>query len=114
MLISLEGPTELTRPKEMLKGIDMDGSGEIDYTEFIAACLDKRVKQQEDMCWTAFRVFDTDGSGRISKQELHAMVSGADLSGAFSTATLEQLWKELIGEDLQAAGCRGRALESNA
>ncbi len=54
-------PTDL---EELMKDIDSDGSGSIDYTEFIAATVDKKVYIQEDVCWAAFRVFDLDGNGK--------------------------------------------------
>ena len=49
--------------EELMKDVDSDGSGTIDYTEFIAATLDKKIYIQEDVCWAAFRVFDLDGNG---------------------------------------------------
>jgi len=55
---------------EMMDNIDTDGSGVLDYSEFLAAALDKRRYIQEDMCWRAFKVFDMDGGGTIDKEEL--------------------------------------------
>ncbi|CAE7252857.1 CPK2 [Symbiodinium sp. CCMP2592] len=46
-------------------GVDSDGSLKIDYTELLAATLD-RMYSQEDVCWSAFRVFDRGGDGKIS------------------------------------------------
>jgi len=64
---------------DMLKAVDSDGSGIIDYTEFIAACLDRRAYIQEDRMWSAFRVFDSDNSGKISRKELANVVAGGKL-----------------------------------
>eukprot|EP00929_Paragymnodinium_shiwhaense_P058566 TRINITY_DN2932_c0_g1_i1.p1 TRINITY_DN2932_c0_g1~~TRINITY_DN2932_c0_g1_i1.p1 ORF type:complete len:502 (+),score=153.25 TRINITY_DN2932_c0_g1_i1:86-1591(+) len=50
--------------------VDSDGSGVIDYTEFLAATLDRRIYLKEDVVWSAFRVFDRNGDGRISQEEL--------------------------------------------
>jgi len=69
-------PAEL---EDMLKAVDSDGSGVIDYTEFIAACLDKRAYIQEDRLWSAFRVFDSDNNGKISKAELSQMLAGGKM-----------------------------------
>merc|ERR1712118_599268 len=54
----------------ILSAIDDNDSGVIDYTEFLAASLAKRDYNEESVCWSAFRVFDTDGDMRISQQEL--------------------------------------------
>jgi len=56
--------------KRIMCEVDSDGSGEIDYTEFLAATLDRRHFMCEDLCWAAFRTFDLDGNGRITKEEL--------------------------------------------
>jgi len=55
---------------DMMDSIDTDGSGVLDYSEFVAATLDKRKYIQEDMCWRAFKTFDVDGGGTIDKEEL--------------------------------------------
>merc|ERR1712048_432951 len=44
--------------QQIMEDVDSDGSGVIDYTEFLAATLDKRVYMKEDVIWSAFRVFD--------------------------------------------------------
>eukprot|EP00362_Geleiidae_sp_MMETSP1317_P000839 CAMPEP_0201281700 /NCGR_PEP_ID=MMETSP1317-20130820/3815_1 /ASSEMBLY_ACC=CAM_ASM_000770 /TAXON_ID=187299 /ORGANISM="Undescribed Undescribed, Strain Undescribed" /LENGTH=54 /DNA_ID=CAMNT_0047592315 /DNA_START=1146 /DNA_END=1310 /DNA_ORIENTATION=+ len=53
-----------------MKALDTDSSGVVAYTEFIAATMDKRHYQTEEKLWEAFRVFDKDGSGKISADEL--------------------------------------------
>ena len=58
----------------MLKAADTDGSGEIDYTEFLAATIDERVYLREDYLRTAFNMFDKDGSGFIDSSELGALL----------------------------------------
>jgi len=55
---------------EKLVAIDSDGSGSIDYTEFLAAAIDKQVYQERDVMWNAFRTFDLDGNGKIEPHEL--------------------------------------------
>jgi len=62
---------------KILDEVDSDGSHRIDYTEFLAATLDKKTYAREDVCWAAFRVFDRDGNGKITKDEL-AQVLGND------------------------------------
>jgi len=61
-------PSELQQLMESVAGAD--GTGAINYTEFLAASLDRRAYLREDVCWTAFSVFDLDGDGRISVEDL--------------------------------------------
>jgi calcium-dependent protein kinase len=61
---------------EIMKEVDADGSGVIDYTEFLAATLSRRQYIQEDVVWSAFRVFDLDGNGKITREELAQVLSG--------------------------------------
>ena len=42
----------------MLKAADTDGSGEINYTEFLAATIDERTYLREDYLRTAFSMLN--------------------------------------------------------
>jgi len=96
-----DGGGEVLSLKELQKAfrdVDMDGSGSIDYTEFIAACIDKKIEDEEGACWAAFEVFDMDGNGTVSYEELRQVVGSASMQATFSQDTLQQLWKELMGD----------------
>lgn len=54
----------------ILEGADTDNSGNINYTEFLAATMDATTFLRESYLKTAFKMFDTDGSGRIDASEL--------------------------------------------
>lgn len=62
----------------MMKSIDVDGNGTIDYNEFAAATMQLSRLEQDELIERAFRQLDKDGSGTISTEELSA-VSGVVL-----------------------------------
>lgn len=55
---------------------DTDGGGTIEYTEFLAAAMDKQKIIKDEIISEAFRIFDQDGSGTITKQELLKILVG--------------------------------------
>jgi calcium-dependent protein kinase len=75
--------------QEILKHVDSDGSGIIDYTEFLAATLEKKQYVQEEVCWAAFRTFDKDGDGKITKQELEMVLKSDDVADAAAQSMAE-------------------------
>ena len=54
--------------------IDTDKNGKIDYTEFLAACLEKKIFLKEEKLYEAFSVFDKDQDGKITKDELMSVL----------------------------------------
>ena len=54
----------------IMKIADTDGSGEIDYSEWIVATMDKKKLLSNEKLETAFNLFDKDGSGTISANEV--------------------------------------------
>ncbi len=55
--------------------IDVDGSGEIDYTEWALGTANKDFLFTEPKLQQAFQLFDSDGSGKISLDELKIMMA---------------------------------------
>mmetsp|Transcript_50010 Transcript_50010/g.112345 ORF Transcript_50010/g.112345 Transcript_50010/m.112345 type:complete len:589 (-) Transcript_50010:102-1868(-) len=56
--------------------VGTDGNDTIEYTEFIAAAMDKKRILKEDVVWEAFKIFDQDGNGTVTKKELLKILTG--------------------------------------
>jgi calcium-dependent protein kinase len=94
--LSQAGITELPQDlKQIMEGIDADGSGVIDYTEFLAATIEKRLYIQEDVCWTAFRVFDMNGDGKITPNELRMVLNNGNMESVVDINATADLLKEV-------------------
>lgn len=89
--------------EDMMEAIDTDGSGVIDYSEFLAATMDKRKYIQEDVCWRAFKVFDADGSGTIEKDELMKLM-GCDAITDVMQAKLTEEEVDTIMKEVDTSG----------
>jgi calcium-dependent protein kinase len=55
---------------QTMKMVDKDGSGEIEYFEWILVTIDKRSLLSEEKLKAAFDLFDDDGSESISPNEI--------------------------------------------
>ena len=84
------GVEEATKEAErIMKEVDTDNNGFIDYSEFLKANLDARKVLSNDNLKQAFRMFDRDNSGTISASELRQV-----LQGDFESD--EGVWQEII------------------
>ena len=54
----------------LFKAVDADKNGRIDYTEFLAATLDKKNYLKKERLFEAFCMLDKDNNGTITKDEL--------------------------------------------
>lgn len=62
--------------KQIMKA-DLDNSGEISYTEFLAATLSEEIYMREDYFDAAFKMLDKDNSGKIDFNEMLSIL-GSD------------------------------------
>lgn len=77
--------------KSIMTRVDTDKSGYIDYSEFLAAAMDRKKLLSMERIEKAFEAFDKDKNGKISAQELKLMLE--------STTKLElDAYKRLINE----------------
>lgn len=78
----------------IMEGADTDGNGTINYTEFIAATMEQNMYLKEENMRNAFRMFDKDGSGKISIDEMKQAL-GHNIDGQTED---EEEWNKLIEE----------------
>lgn len=65
LIKGLDGFENKEKLIEILEGADTDGSGDINYSEFLAATMDDNIYLRNDYLKSAFDMFDKDGSGKI-------------------------------------------------
>lgn len=102
----LKGMTRITNESkildsldELMKTIDTDNNGYIEFEEFVRASIDKDKLLTEKNLKIAFDVFDKDKSGGISASELKLLL------GESNVHTKEEVWKNMIKEiDLNGDG----------
>lgn len=63
---------------KIFAAIDTDGSGAIDYSEFLMATMNEQQLMSKEKLKQAFKMFDKDGSGTISKEEIKEALGNLD------------------------------------
>ena len=56
--------------QKLLKALDPNDDGQIEYNNFIAAAYDKKKLLSDENLYRAFRMLDKTGSGTITKRDL--------------------------------------------
>lgn len=80
---------DLTEVEKIMKEIDSDQSGFVDYSEFIKATVSNSVINNVKNLRLAFMKFDSDNSGKISADEFRAVL---DSEFRYS----ENVWKQIV------------------
>ena len=75
----------------IMKKVDSDSSGCIDYTEFIKANIDRKVLLSKENLQLAFSHFDRDGTGYITVEELKEWLANGTLEE-------DDRWGEILSE----------------
>jgi len=82
---------------EVLEKIDINKNGSIDFTEFLMTNLEKDDVISEEKLMSAFKLFDVDGNGSISVEEICAVLFGSTITEE-NKKSIEQIISE-IDED---------------
>jgi len=86
--------------QDMINEVDADGSGSIEFPEFLWMMAKKASDlAAEDDIREAFRVFDRDGNGHISKEEMKAVMMNIG-----ETVTDEECQQFILDADLDGDG----------
>lgn len=73
--MSLQMEVSQDQIERMYNNMDVDGSGEIDYTEFLSATLSAQ-KHSNASILNAFTTLDADGDGFITKEDISESLDG--------------------------------------
>jgi len=72
------GEVEATKEVDrIMKEADLDKSGAIDYNEFLIACSNRQKLLNKEKLEATFKMFDKDGSGSISANEIKDVLGNA-------------------------------------
>lgn len=78
---------------------DIDNSGYIDLTEFVIATIDKKVLLSKERLMAAFNLFDQDGNGSISADEVRCVLgNGAGIGREQWDAVIREVDEDGDGE----------------
>jgi calcium-dependent protein kinase len=74
----------------VIESLDSDRSGLIEYSEFVAGCVDIASSDVKNHLKVVFRIFDLDGSGSISLEELRQVLTAGPNTAALPTRPSSQ------------------------
>eukprot|EP00511_Aplanochytrium_stocchinoi_P007376 CAMPEP_0204831178 /NCGR_PEP_ID=MMETSP1346-20131115/10058_1 /ASSEMBLY_ACC=CAM_ASM_000771 /TAXON_ID=215587 /ORGANISM="Aplanochytrium stocchinoi, Strain GSBS06" /LENGTH=411 /DNA_ID=CAMNT_0051961999 /DNA_START=576 /DNA_END=1811 /DNA_ORIENTATION=+ len=81
--------------------VDIDGSGNIDYTEFIMAAMNRNELLSKDRLAAAFQMFDQDGDGSITWKEIKQVLTSA----TDNAVTIKHVQEMINQADIDGDGC---------
>ena len=77
---------------DMFSKVDVDDSGAIDYSEFVVASMNEKNLLSNNKLQSAFKMFDKDGGGSISTEEIRQVLSfGQNLEESVVNEIIKQV-----------------------
>ena len=96
---AFEGNLTKEELSSLMNSFDIDKSGQIDYTEFLASTIDSNIFLSDEKLMKAFNTFDKSKSGKISANDIKYFI------GSDCNENDEKLLNELINDaDLDGDG----------
>ncbi|KAL8456151.1 hypothetical protein Emag_000036 [Eimeria magna] len=83
---------------QVLDAVDFDKNGFIEYSEFVTVAMDRKTLLSRQRLERAFRMFDSDGSGKISSSELATIFGVSELDSESWRGVLSEVDKNNDGE----------------
>jgi calcium-dependent protein kinase len=88
------GPEDAEKEVDaIMKAVDGNASGAIDYTEFVMATINRKSLLSKEKLEAAFKIFDKDANGHIDKNELKMIFNLGDTQDVH-----EKVWNDIIRE----------------
>jgi calcium-dependent protein kinase len=78
--------------ERIMKEVDLDKSGTIDYNEFVLASISQQKLLNKEKLEATFKMFDKDGNGTISADEIKSVLCQG---GNVDSAAIDQVIKEV-------------------
>ena len=87
----LYGEQAAEEVEKIFQKVDIDGSGFIDYSEWVVATINKERLLTREKLQAAFNLFDKDGGGTVSAHEIKEILcSGEDID--------DEVWDRIVNE----------------
>ncbi|KRW98898.1 Protein kinase-like domain [Pseudocohnilembus persalinus] len=74
--------------ERIMEMVDTNNSGVVDYTEFLMAAISREQMLSRQKIEMAFKMFDSDGNGQITREELQSLIGEID----------DSFWKQILQE----------------
>ncbi|CAG9464081.1 unnamed protein product [Pedinophyceae sp. YPF-701] len=84
--------------KFLMEAADVDGNGEIDYKEFIAATIHNSKLEKDELIFKAFKAFDKNGDGVLSISEITEALKDMNVDDAEVRRIIKEVDKDGNGE----------------
>lgn len=84
--------------REIFVGLDTDGNRQVDWSEFVTACLGEEYARQREYAWASFRVFDMRKQGFIAPRDLEEVLGCSEVRDTCGTQVVADIVAE-VAED---------------